>query len=376
MKIVIAPDSFKESMTAYEAAKAMESGILQYRSDIITDLCPMADGGEGTLETLVQALHGKIVYEEVTGPLFQKMKAPIGYTDDIAIIECAKVCGLELLDENQKDPYQTTTYGLGELILKAMKRVHHIWICLGGSATNDGGIGMLSALGARFYNQYHQQVTLTMDGLKDICEIDLSHLHPMLSEMTFVGVCDVTNPLCGKQGATAIYGPQKGVKNEEISSIDQAMEHYALQLDTLLHHDYRLISGSGAAGGLGYALLSVCQAQLQSGFQVVSQTTHLEEKIKEASCVFVGEGKIDQQTQYGKTPYGVLEIAKKYHKPVWAFAGKVSEMPLLKQWGFTQVLQISPSNLSLSQALKQGKDNLEKTVFASMEEVDHVLQSR
>lgn len=369
MKILIAPDSFKESMTASEACQAIEKGIHNHHQDIQTLLCPLADGGEGTLETLVQAMNGTIEYEEVTGPLFQKITSPIGYVDDIAIIECAKVCGLELLSENEKNPYHTTTYGLGELILKSLKpHVHQIMICLGGSATNDGGIGMLSALGARFYNSQHQQVPLTMAGLQEICEVDMSSLDAPLKDIEIVGVCDVNNMLCGPQGATAIYGPQKGVKKEEIDFIDQAMGHYAMLVDSDMSIDYRFYPASGAAGGLGYALL-VCQGKLQKGFETVSTMTHLEDKIKEVDCVIVGEGKIDQQTQYGKTPYGVLCKAKKYQKPVIAFAGRVSDLDVLKQLGFSQIYQITPDEMDLSIALKQGQMNLEKCVNKHMEEI-------
>ena len=369
MKILIAPDSFKESMTANEASLAIEKGIHNHYQDIQTLLCPLADGGEGTLETLVQAMNGIIEYEEVTGPLFQKITSPIGYVDDIAIIECAKVCGLELLNEDEKNPYHTTTYGLGELINKAMEhRIHKIMICLGGSATNDGGIGMLSALGARFYNAQHQQVSLTMAGLQDICEVDMSSLDTRFKDIEIIGVCDVNNLLCGPQGATAIYGPQKGVKQEEIACIDKAMEHYAKLVDSYVSIDYRFSPSSGAAGGLGYALL-VCHGKLQKGFETVSIMTCLEEKIKEVDCVIVGEGKIDQQTQYGKTPYGVLCKAKKYHKPVIAFAGKVSDIDILKQLGFSQIYQITPDDMELSMALKQGQINLEKCVSEHMEEI-------
>lgn len=376
MKILIAPDSFKESMTAYEATWAIEKGIKEYSQDIQTIQCPLADGGEGTLETLIHAMNGIIEYEEVTGPLFQKIHAPIGYVDDIAIIECAKVCGLELLDEKQKDPHHTTSYGLGELMEKAMKpHVRKIMICLGGSATNDGGIGMLAALGVRFYNQQHEQVTLTMSGLKDIQSVDISGIDERLKQFEIIGVCDVNNPLCGQKGATAIYGPQKGVLQSEIMHVDQAMAHYASLIDTLLQYRYCDCEGAGAAGGLGYALLSLCHAKFQKGFDVMSEVTHLEEKIQIADCVIVGEGKIDQQTQYGKTPYGVLCQAKKYHKPTIAFAGKVSDLSHLKQLGFAHVYQITPSDMDLATALKQGQINLKECVKQHMEEIINEIQS-
>ena len=367
MKIVIAPDSFKESMSAKEAACAILNAIHKYDSHIETCLCPLADGGEGTLETLIYAMKGKIEHYCVKGPLFQNIEAPIGYVGSLAIIECAKVCGLELLSESQKDPYQTTTYGLGQLILYAVDHgASKIMICLGGSATNDGGIGMLSALGIRFQNSLHQDVTLTMKGLKDISAIDETHLDERLKNIEIVGVCDVDNPLCGDLGASAIYGPQKGLKKEDIMTIDNDMAHYAMLADQLHKCAYKDFKGAGAAGGLGYALIAFLHAKLQPGFDVVSEALDLENKIVDSDYVIVGEGKIDKQTQYGKTPYGVLKIAKKYHKKVYAFAGCVEDLDILKELGFSNVYAISPKDMELSVALLKGKENLENCVFQHM----------
>ncbi|MGN1276171.1 MAG: glycerate kinase, partial [Floccifex sp.] len=324
MKFVLAPDSFKESMTSYEAAIAMQKALLSHHHETI--LCPLSDGGEGTLDTLVRGLQGHIEYVEVTGPLFEKRKAPIGIVGDLAIIECAATCGIELLEESQKDPYHTTTYGLGQLMTYALD--HHIariMICLGGSSTNDGGIGKLSALGVRFYNAHHQEVALTMKGLCELDHIDFSHLDGRLKKTQIIGVCDVDNPLCGENGATYIYGPQKGVLDHEKAMIDNYMFNYGEKVDQYYQNDYMHAKGAGAAGGLGYALLSFCQAHLKSGFDIVAEVMQLEEKIKNCDIVFVGEGKIDQQTQFGKTPYGVLKIAQKYQKKVYAFAGKVED---------------------------------------------------
>lgn len=370
MKIVIAPDSFKESMSASQACLSIERGIQQYDKTIETVLCPLADGGEGTLETLVDAMNGYIEYYQVTGPLFETVQAPIGYFEDCAIIECAKVCGLELLKDNQKNPYQTTTFGLGELILKALDQgVQRIMICLGGSATNDGGIGMLSALGIKFETYNNQPVTLTMAGLSEISIIHDRQLDQRLKKVNIIGVCDVSNPLCGRQGATYIYGYQKGVKTSEMAKIDKQMENYAILGDKLYQQSYRLQAGAGAAGGLGYALLAFCQATLQPGFAVVSRMTHLELAIMNCDCVIVGEGKIDQQTQFGKTPYGVLQIAKKYNKPVFAFAGKVADDDILKELGFQNIYPISPMTIPLQTALAKGPDYLQKCVYEHMEEI-------
>lgn len=370
MKIVIAPDSFKESMSAYEASLAIEKGIHQYDQSIETLTYPLADGGEGTLETLVMSMNGIIDYYSVMGPLFNKIKAPIGYMNDCAIIECAKVCGLELLEESQKNPYHTTTYGLGELIKQALdQHVHTIMICLGGSATNDGGIGMMNALGVEFHNALHQSVPLTMAGLQDIHYIDMTHIDSRLKDVKIIGVCDVSNPLCGKEGATYIYAHQKGLAFFKMSEVDQAMSNYAKISSQLLAYDYQYLPGAGAAGGLGFALMAFCQALLQPGFQVVSEMIDLEKAIATCDKVIVGEGKIDAQTQYGKTPYGVLQIAQKYHKDVYAFAGKVEDQDILRQLGFQKVYAISPTNIPLPTALKQGKTYLQECVYQHMEEI-------
>lgn len=374
MKIVIAPDSFKESMSALEAASSIQLAIQHYDRTIETICTPLADGGEGTLETLVYAMKGIIKTYQVTGPLFHSIEVPIGYVGEIAIIECAKVCGLELLLENQKNPYHTTTYGLGELMIKAIQEgAKKLMICLGGSATNDGGIGMLTALGAHFYNKQMHDVKLTMQGLIDICDIDISHINPMIQDVEIIGVCDVTNPLCGKQGATYIYGGQKGVLEEDMSCVDAAMEKYAKLVDQHCGCDYRLYPGAGAAGGLGYALLSICHGSLQPGFDIVSEVVALEQHIANCDKVIVGEGKIDRQTQYGKTPYGVLKIAQKYHKDVFAFAGKVEDREVLRNLGFKNVYAITPQDMELAYALKNGNSQLEKCVYEHMEEIIHEI---
>lgn len=368
MKFVLAPDSFKESMSAKEACEAMKEGILAYH-DYDICLCPMADGGEGTLETLVYGMNGRKETVTIHGPLFEKREASIGYVNDVAIIECAQACGLELLSEQQKDPYQTSTYGLGELMNSAMDHgVKTMMICLGGSATNDGGMGMMRALGVRFFDKDHQEVAFTMRGLKDVDSIDVSKMDQRIFDIEIIGVCDVNNPLCGENGATYVYAPQKGLPLSQREEGDQSMKHYASLVDALLG-DYQNQPGAGAAGGLGYALLAFCKAKLRPGFEVVSEVMGLEEKIKECDKVFVGEGKIDRQTQFGKTPYGVLKIAQKYHKDVYAFAGKVEDSSILKQLGFIHVYPLTQKKLPLEMALKQGKQHLKQCVYEHMEEI-------
>lgn len=375
MKIVIAPDSFKESMSAKEAAIAIQKAVHSYDCTIETVLCPLADGGEGTLDTLVTAMRGSIEYYEVTGPLFDKIKAPVGYIDQIAIIECAKVCGLELLKEHQKNPAHTTTYGLGELMLHAIEHgAKKLMICLGGSATNDGGIGMLAALGIKFFN-HQKDVKLTMQGLLELTDICFTHLDKRLFDVDIMAVCDVKNPLCGPTGATYIYGPQKGLLQEDLEVYDQAMAHYASLVDKYYQKAYFTIPGTGAAGGLGYALLTFCKAELKPGFDVISEILSLRLHIESCDAVIVGEGKMDCQTQYGKTPYGVLCIAKDYRKPVYAFAGRLEDKDVLKALGFYKTYEISPRHIQLAIALQKGTEFLEKTVYKQMGDICHEFDS-
>lgn len=374
MKVVVALDSFKECMSAYEACQAVCNGLKKIDRDIEVDLCPIGDGGEGTLDALIQAMNGRKVGYDVHDVLMRKRKVYIGYVDDIAIIESAKVCGLELLEEHQKDALYTSTYGLGELIKNAINEgAKKLMICLGGSATNDGGIGMLSALGVEFYDKNHRIVEPTLKGLCDIVDFDKKNLDELLHGVEIVGVCDVQNILCGQFGATYIYGVQKGIKKEECEIYDRAMHRYAVMVDQFYGYDYRCDEGTGAAGGLGYALLAFCHGTLQKGFDVVSRVCQLEKRIKSCDLVIVGEGKMDKQTQYGKTPYGVLQIAQKYHKAVYAFAGKIEDRDILYQLGFSQLYSITPQDMPLQEALSKGKENMEKAICKYIRRWSHEI---
>ena len=365
MKVVVALDSFKESMSATCACLSVKEALSDFATVIMS---PMADGGEGTLETLVSAMNGT-TKEYIVHDLYRKTrKVTIGFVGDIAIIESAKVCGLELV-KGTKNALYTASYGLGELIQHAInQQAKTIMICLGGSATNDGGIGMLSALGVHFYDEHHRNVKPTLEGLHQIKSFDMTDFS-IPKDVSIIGVCDVENMLCGDLGATFVYGPQKGLIKEELSYHDQAMNDYAKMIDHYLGQDYRYEKSTGAAGGLGYALLALCHGKLQKGVDVVSQISYLEEKIKDCDCVIVGEGKMDKQTQYGKTPYGVLQIAKKYHKPVYAFAGKIEDKEVLYQLGFARLYTITPEGMPLQQALNEGQENLKKCVKEHRKEI-------
>lgn len=352
MKILAAFDSFKESMSAIEAGEAVKKASCH--TVIIKAL---ADGGEGTMDAVNDYLKGNIHTVEVTGPLFEKTSARLSICNDLAIIESAQACGLDLLTEEKKNALLTTTYGVGEMILYAYNhQVRNFMITLGGSSTNDGGAGMLSALGIRFYNKEKHPIIPTARSLKDIDEIDLSEY--LLKDCHFIAACDVTNPLTGIEGATYIFGPQKKIKKEDLQEIDKGMSHYADKTAYILSKDNRDYPGAGAAGGLGFAIVSYLNGQLKSGFDMVASYTCLEEAIKEADIIFTGEGKMDRQTLQGKTPFGVLQLAKKYHKKVIAFSGRVEDKELLLKAGFENVYCINHEDLPLKELLKKGKDNL------------------
>ena len=373
MKFVVALDSFKESMSALSACNSTKEGILSVDASSNVDVVPLADGGEGTLRTLVDALNGNIITTTVTSLLNNPIEIELGICDDLGIIECATMCGLELLTDDQKNPYNTTTYGLGEAILFLVNQgCKKLLICLGGSATNDGGIGMLNALGVNFLDENNETVKLTASGLKDIVHID-NHLNPKLQDVEIIGVCDVLNPLCGKNGATYIYGPQKGLKEKDLELIDQAMLQYGTLSDHLLNSKNIDTPSTGAAGGLGYAIKAYLNGNLKPGFKVVAEVTHLEDRIKDTDIVFVGEGKIDQQTQFGKTPYGVLQIAKKYHKPTIALAGKVEDEDVLKSLGFNAIYCISDSTKPLSYNLENANNNIKNCIINHLKEMIYDL---
>ncbi len=366
MKIVLAFDSFKECMTTFEAMNAIK--------DVLSHTCKgvaLSDGGEGTYDVIVNSLNGYYIEEEVLDVFLKPRYVKIGIVNDMAIIESARVCGLELC-QGIKNPHQTSTYGLGQLILKALNHnVKTILITLGGSATNDGGIGMLDALGVRFFDSNGKSLMM-MDDLKDIMFIDNNGLDERLKDVNIIGLCDVSNPLCGINGATYIYGRQKGLSSEELYDIDQAMKHYAKKSKELLNSD-EMSQGSGAAGGLGFALKSYLHASLQNGFEVISKITKLKEAIMDCDCVFTGEGQIDKSTQYGKVPYGVLKIAKEYNKKVYVFAGKVKDEDVLYDLGFDRIYEIS-TGIDKELALSHGQYYLQKKVLENIEEIEKDVQ--
>jgi glycerate 2-kinase len=362
MKFVLAPDSFKESMTAKNAALAMEKGILKVFPDAECVIVPMADGGEGTVESLVSMTNGEIIKTEVLGPLGEQRIAEYGLLGEgeTAVIEMATASGLELIDPEDRDPLVTTTYGTGQLIKHALdKGVTRILIGIGGSATNDGGVGMLQALGVSFKDRNGEELVFGGGALSKLFTIDLSGLDERINDVKIDVACDVTNPLIGENGASAIFGPQKGATPEIVKVLDQNLALYAGLIKQELGKDIAYMEGAGAAGGLGAGLMAFLNAQLKKGVELVIEYTGLEERVKGADYVFTGEGSIDGQTLFGKTPFGVATIAQKYSIPVIAFAGRIGKgVEPLYDHGFTAIIGILTGVTSLKEALDSGETNL------------------
>ncbi|MFL6557928.1 MAG: glycerate kinase [Bacillus sp. (in: firmicutes)] len=362
MKFVLAPDSFKESMTAKNAALAMEKGILKVFPDAECVIVPMADGGEGTVESLVSMSNGEIIKTEVHGPLGEKRIAEYGLLGEgqTAVIEMATASGLELIQPADRNPLVTTTYGTGQLIKHALdKGVSRILIGIGGSATNDSGAGMLQALGVSFKDQYGEELPWGGGALSQLHSIDLSGLDKRIHSVKIDVACDVTNPLIGENGASAIFGPQKGATPEIVKQLDQNLARFADLIKQELGKDIAYMEGAGAAGGLGAGLVAFLNAQLKKGVELVIEYTGLEERVKGADYVFTGEGSIDGQTLFGKTPFGVASIAQKYSIPVIAFAGRIGKgVEPLYDHGFNAIIGILTGVTSLKEALENGEENL------------------
>ena len=364
-KYVVAPDSFKESMTAKEVCDAMEKGIKEADSAAEVIKVPMADGGEGTVDSLVDATQGQRVIVEVTGPLGNKISAYYGILGNgtTAVIEMAKASGLEIVEKKKRNPMITTTFGTGELIRDALDHnVKEIIIGLGGSSTNDGGSGMAQALGAKLLDQNNHQIPFGGGNLDKLDKIDISNLDSRLQDVKIILASDVTNPLIGKDGASRVFGPQKGATPEMVEKLENNLQHYAKIVKRDLNKEVALVSGAGAAGGLGAGLIAFTTCEMRRGVDLAIEVTKLEEKIRDADYVFTGEGGTDFQTKFGKTPYGVAKLGKKYHKPVISLAGYLGEgIDSLYSEGFTAIFGIIPGACDLSIALKNGPSNVART---------------
>lgn len=363
--IVLAPDSFKESMTAKEVCEAMERGIRKANSQIRCIHVPMADGGEGTMQSLVDATGGRVYSKEVVGPLGNNVVAEYGILDngEIGVIEMASASGIHLVDSEKRNPLITTTFGTGQLIKACLdKGVKKLLIGIGGSATNDGGAGFIQALGGRLLDENGDDLSYGGGALAKLHTIDLSNLDERLKYVSVEVACDVNNPLCGKEGASYVFGPQKGATREMIEILDQNLSHYAEVIKEQLGKDVISKAGAGAAGGLGAGLMAFLDVKLKSGIEMVIEYANLEEKVRDADMVWTGEGSIDFQTQYGKTPLGVAMIAKKYNKPVIALAGRVgNDIDVLYDKGIDAIFGIMRGVTSIEEALVKGPENVEKT---------------
>ncbi|EJP23749.1 glycerate kinase [Lachnoanaerobaculum sp. ICM7] len=328
MRVVVAIDSFKGSMSSLEAGEAISIGIKKAHKDAEVEIRPLADGGEGTVEALSIGMGGRLVNVDVTGPVGRKVSAVYGIVDSskTAIIEMSQAAGITLVSGNEKNPLYTTTFGVGELIKDAInKGCRHFVVGIGGSATNDCGIGMLQALGYEFLDKEGNQVGFGASGVRDIVSIRDENVIKELSECYFRVACDVNNPLCGELGCSAIYGPQKGATKEMVADMDGWLKNYSKIVKEKYPDADSEYPGTGAAGGLGYAFFNFTNSKLESGIKIVLDETKLEEYVKDADIVVTGEGRLDHQTVMGKAPVGVANIAKKYNKKVIAFSGSVTE---------------------------------------------------
>ncbi|MEE4749546.1 glycerate kinase [Pseudomonas alliivorans] len=353
MKIVIAPDSFKDSLSAQAVANAIASGLAEVWPDAELVKCPMADGGEGTIEALLDACQGQWMSAQVSGPLGDRLEAHWGWLAQsrTAIIEMAMASGLQLLTLTQRDACLTSTAGTGQLISAALDAgAQRVILAIGGSATNDGGSGMISALGARFLDRDDRPLPGGGLALADLARIDLSGLDPRLAGVRVEIAADVDNPLCGPNGASHIFGPQKGASPDQVLALDAALAHFADHSARTLGHDLRDSPGSGAAGGMGFAAKAYLNASFRAGVEVVADLTGLEQALRGADLVITGEGRFDAQTLRGKTPLGVARVAQRQQVPVIVLAGTLGE-------GYEQLYQ---HGISAAFALTSGPMDLEK----------------
>ena len=355
MKIVIAPDSFKGSLTAPQVAEAIEAGFLRVFPSIVTEKLPMADGGEGTVASLVAASGGKVLQVSVRNPLGDQIPAEFGIMGDCqtAVIEMSSASGLTLISLDRQNPMLTTTYGTGQLIRAALDTgCNKLIIGIGGSATNDGGAGMAQALGAKLLDTSGNQIGFGGVSLADIDKIDISGFDPRLSEVDVIVACDVSNVLTGKDGASYIYGPQKGATLDMVEILDRNLAHFADIIKRDLNQSVEDIPGAGAAGGLGAGLIAFTGAQLQAGIDIVLEVTDFKNRIQGSDLVITGEGRLDYQTSFGKTPAGVAKIARQYNIPVIAIAGSVTEdVDRLYTIGIDAVVDIFHEPMSLETAI-------------------------
>ncbi|ADL70047.1 glycerate kinase [Thermoanaerobacterium thermosaccharolyticum DSM 571] len=357
MKILVAPDSFKGSLSSKEVLEAISEGIRRAIDAEIVGV-PIADGGEGTVDALIFSSGGKVVEAEVVGPLGDTVKSFFGILNDgTAVIEMAASSGLSLVPDNMRNPLITTTYGVGQLIKEALdKGCRKFIIGLGGSATNDGGAGMIQALGVKLLDEDGKDIPYGGGNLYKLKKVDISSIDKRVYESIFIVASDVTNPLCGENGASAVYGPQKGATKEMVEILDDNLRHYASVVKETLGKDFSDVPGAGAAGGLGFSLMAFLNAKIRSGIDIVMEASNIDEKIKSCDIVITGEGNTDFQTAYGKAPAGIARIAKKYGKPVLILSGGLGKnYKDLYDVGVTSMFSIVDKPMTLQEAMINAK---------------------
>ena len=375
MNVVISIDSFKGSLTTNEAANAAANGIKRVYKNASIQITPIADGGEGTSQTLTAFKGGKIQNVTVLNPVGKKITAEYGISDSTGIIEMASAAGIALIDETDRNPLHTTTYGVGMMISDAIKKgCRNFIIGIGGSATNDCGVGMLQALGFEFLDTSGNQVPYGAKGLKLIHQIKTDKVNPYLKDCRFTIACDVKNPLCGENGCSNIYGPQKGATPEMITMMDEWMKNFADLTNKFNPKSSAETEGAGAAGGMGFAFLSYLNATLEPGIEMMIRETNLEEHIKKADIVITGEGRLDGQTSMGKVPTGIANVAKKYNKPVIALSGCITDdAKSCNNFGIDAFFPIIKAPCSLSDAMN--KDNAVKNLSDTTEQIFRLIKT-
>lgn len=375
MKVVIAPDSFKDSLSAQEIAQAIASGWQQVFPNAEIIQCPMADGGEGSIEAVLEVCSGEWREQMVQGPLGEPVLAKWGWlaTEKIAIIEMAQASGIQLVQPADRDACISSTFGTGELILAALDAgAKEIVLTVGGSATNDAGTGLLTALGATFLDAKHNPLAAGGIALQNLAKINLDQLDPRIQQTQFRLAADVTNPLCGTNGASHIFGPQKGASPQQVLELDQALSHFADVTTQLLGVDQRHEAGAGAAGGLGFAARTYLKAEFRSGVEVIAELNQLAAKIQGADWVITGEGKFDEQTLNGKTPFGVAKIAQAANIPVIVIAGTLGQnYQALYEHGITAAFSLTSGPISLEEACT----NAAELVSARTTDIARLIQS-
>lgn len=365
MNILIAPDSFKDCLSAREVASALGKGIRTILPEASLNMVPMADGGEGTVESVIDATGGKRIEIQVMDPLMREISSFYGITGDgnTAVIEMAAASGLELLEPGERDPWITSSYGTGQLIADALSRdCKQIMLGIGGSATNDCGAGMAEALGVKFSGKFGRLTARGGGSLGEVTRIHMEDIDSRIKKSSFVVACDVSNPLTGPEGASAIYGPQKGADMAMVEKLDRNLTHFAAVIEKQLGKEISRIPGSGAAGGLGAGMMAFLEAKLMKGIDMIAELNKLDALIKQADLIITGEGKMDAQTQFGKTPFGVAQMAKKHGKMVIGVAGTLEEdARVLYNEGFDLLLPIQEKPVDLKTALAEAGPLLERT---------------